>query len=42
MGGNIRMDFIEVSVNKRNWTNSTQVRDYWRALFNAAPNFRIP
>ena len=35
---NIRMNLKEIGVNKRNWVNSAQDRDYWRALVNAALN----
>ena len=38
----IRMDFKEISINTRNWVISAQVRDYWRALVNAALNPRVP
>ena len=39
---NIRMDLEEIGINARNWVDSTQDRDYWRALVNAALNLRIP
>ena len=29
---NIRMDLKEIRVNTRNWADSAQDRDYWRAL----------
>ena len=29
---NIRMDPKEIGINKRNWVDSAQDRDYWRAL----------
>ena len=29
---NIRMDLREIGINTRNWVDSTQDRDYWRAL----------
>ena len=37
----IRMDFKEIGINTRNWVDSTQDRDYWRALVNAALNLRV-
>ena len=39
---NIRMDLIEICINTRNWLDSAQDRNYWRALVNAALNFRVP
>ena len=33
---NIRMDLKEISINTRNWVDSAQDRNYWRALVNAA------
>ena len=39
---NIRMDLEEIRINARNWVDSAQDRNYWRALVNAALNFRIP
>ena len=39
---NIRMDLKEIGNNTRNWVNSAQDRDYWRALVNAASNLRVP
>ena len=33
---NIRMDLKEIRVNTRNWADSAQDRDYWRALVNTA------
>ena len=38
----IRMELKEIGINTRNWGNSAQDRDYWRALVNAAFNVRIP
>ena len=37
---NIRMDLKKIGINTRNWVHSAQDRDYWRALVNAALNFR--
>ena len=39
---NIRMDLEEISVSARNWVDSAQDMDYWRALMNAALNLRVP
>ena len=39
---NIRMDFKEVDINKRNWVASTWDKDYWRALVNAVLILRVP
>ena len=41
-GGNVRMDLKEININTRNWVDSAQDRDYWRAVVNAALNFRVP
>ena len=38
----IRMDLREIGVTTRNWVDSAQVRDYWRALMNALLNHRVP
>jgi hypothetical protein len=32
----------EIGIITRNWIDSAQDRDYWRALVNAALNLRIP
>ena len=40
--GNIRMDLKEIGIDMRNWVDSAQDRDYWRALVNAALNLRVP
>jgi hypothetical protein len=40
--GTIRMDFKEIGINTRNWVDSAQDRDYWRALVNAVWNLRVP
>ena len=39
---NIRMDLEEIGNNAGNWVDTTQDRDYWRALVNAALNLRVP
>ena len=39
---NIRMDLEDIGINAGNWVDSTQDRDYWRALGNAALNPRVP
>ena len=39
---NIRIDFKEIGINKRNLVDSFQDRDYWRVLVNAALNLRVP
>ena len=39
---NIRMDLKEICINKRNWIDSIQDRDYCRFLVNAALNLRVP
>ena len=37
---NIRMDLNEIGINTRNWIDSTQDRDYWKAIVNAALNLQ--
>ena len=36
---NITMDLKEISIIARNWVDSAQDRDHWRALVNVALNF---
>ena len=36
------MDLKEIDINTRNWVDSAQDRDYWRALVNAAVNLWVP
>ena len=38
---NIRMDIKEIGISTRNWVDSAQDRNYWRALINTALNFRV-
>ena len=38
---NIRMDLEDIGINTRNWVDLAQDRIYWRALVNAALNFRV-
>jgi hypothetical protein len=39
---NIRMGLKEIGTNTRNWVDSAQDRDHWRALVNAALSLRVP
>ena len=39
---NIRKDLEEIGIIAGNWVDSAQDRNYWRALVNAARNFRVP
>ena len=39
---NIKLDLEKIGINAGNWVDSTQDRNYWRALVNAALNFRVP
>ena len=36
------MDLKEIGTNMRNWVDSAQNRDYWKALVNVALSLRIP
>ena len=36
------MDIKEIGINAGNWVDSTQNRDYLRALDNAVLNFWVP
>ena len=38
---NIGMDLKKIGINTRNWVDSAQDRNYWRALVNAALNLRV-
>ena len=39
---NINMDLEEMGINTRNWIDSTQDKDYWRALVNTVLNLQVP
>jgi hypothetical protein len=39
---NIRMALKDIGINTRNWVDSAQDRNYWRALVNAALNLWVP
>ena len=39
---NYKMDFKEIGLNMRNWVDSAQDRDYWRALVNVALDHLVP
>jgi len=39
---NIWIDLEDIGIIVGNWVNSTEDRDYWRALVNAALNLRDP
>ena len=39
---NIKMDLEDIGISAGNWVDSTQDRNYWRALVNAALNLRVP
>ena len=36
------MDFEQTGISTRNWVDSAQDMDYWRALVNAALKVRVP
>ena len=38
---NIRMNLKEIGINTRNWVDSVEVMDYWRALVNVTLNLRV-
>jgi hypothetical protein len=42
MGDNVKMNLKEIGIITRNWVDSAQDTDYWRALVNVALNLRVP
>ena len=36
------MDLKEIDIITRNWVDSAQDKNYWKALVNAALNLRVP
>ena len=38
---NITMDLKEIGINMRNWIDSAQEKDYWRALVTTALDLRV-
>ena len=42
MEDNIRKNLKEIGIITRNWVDSAEDKDYWRALVNAALNLRVP
>ena len=41
MRGHIIITLKEIGINMRNWVDSAQDRDYWRAFVNVALNLRV-
>ena len=39
---NIRIKLKEIGISTRNWVDSAQNRNYWRAFMNAALVLRVP
>ena len=39
---NIRIVLEEIGMNARNWVDSAEDRNYWRALVNSALCLRVP
>ena len=39
---NIRMDLKEIGIHTRNWVDSAEDRDHWRALVNTELILQVP
>ena len=39
---NIRVDLKAIGINTKNWVDSAQDRDYWRAVVSVALNLCVP
>jgi hypothetical protein len=42
VGGNIKMDLIEIECNDLDWFDVAQKRDKWRAFVNAVMDLQVP
>ena len=40
--GSIELNLEEIGINAGNWVDSSQNRDYWGTLVNAALNLQVP
>ena len=38
---NIQINLKEIGINRKNWVDSVQDSDYWRALVNEALNLQV-
>ena len=41
MEDSIRVNLKDIAIDTRNWVDSAEDRDYWRALVNATLNVRV-